>query len=75
MLSKDFLLPMQFPREHYSSPEEENLRRQMTVPQYITYLKQMSDARRNKSGFHGVGLRESGRWQARKSGLPVGSLY
>jgi hypothetical protein len=43
----------------------------MTELQYISFLKQTSDARRNKSGFHGVGLRESGRWQARKSGLPV----
>jgi hypothetical protein len=51
--------------------EEEAVRERLTAEQYVSHLKKHSDARRNKSGYHGVGLRESGRWQARKSNLPV----
>ena len=65
---------MQFERERYAEEEEEALRAALTPDQYVAHLKLHSDARRNRSGYHGVGRRESGRWQARKSYLPVRPL-
>ena len=62
---------MQFKRARYAGAEEEALRAALTGEQYVAHLKLHSDARRNVSGYHGVGRRESGRWQARKSSLPV----
>jgi hypothetical protein len=65
---------VQFPRAEYEDEDEEALRAQLTYDQFVAHLKHCSDARRNKSGYHGVGSRSSGRWQARKSSVPVRSF-
>lgn len=63
---------VQKPLETYTADaEDEEQRARMNVTQYVNYLKATSDAQRGKSSFRGVSQRESGRWQARMSGVSV----